>query len=278
MGKSYFYTNPLEWHGKEHQLKSNDAYQRWNLPRGGICCPTSTVRTIQEMSNYAYSINDKTAWVNLYGSNTLATKLPGGTVVKFTQTTNYPWEGEVTLTCTQSSKTNYSLKLRIPQWAKGATLKVNGKAVSEPVNPGSYFAVDRKWRKGDVVELHLPMAVELLEAHPMVKENHNKTAVKRGPIVYCLESQDVDKTVSLKNIAIPKSVAFTPVYKKELLGGVTVLQGKAWNYPDTTEWNQALYKKIELAEPQQTAIQLIPYYAWNNRGIGQMAVWIPLVK
>ncbi len=276
-GKSYFYTNPLEWHGKKHKLMSNDALKRWNLPRGGICCPTSTIRTIQEISNYAYSINDKTVWVNLYGSNTLNTKLPDGTSVNFTQTTNYPWEENVKLTCNESGKNNYSLMLRIPEWAKGAVVKVNGKAASEAINNGMYFTLNRKWNKGDVVELRLPMAVEMLEANPMVKENINKTAFKRGPVVYCLESQDLNKDERLKNIVIPVTANFKPVYKKDLLGGVTVLQGKALNNVKTP-WDNRLYKKIELSKPQETTIQLVPYYAWNNRGIGEMAVWLPLVK
>ena len=274
-GKSYFYTNLLRFYGKNHQLLSSDSYHRWNLPRGGICCPTSTVRTIEEMSNYAYSINDKGVWVNLYGSNTLNTELPNGNAVSFTQTTNYPWDEDVKIVCEASIKNNISLMLRIPAWAKGATLHVNGKPIADKIIAGEYFGLNRKWAKGDVVELHLPMKVQLVEAHAKVEANINQVAIQRGPIVYCLEQQDVTDTVALSNLKIPSNIQLTPVYKKELLGGITVLQGVALKKDAVNYSSNTLYMQVENDKLKQVKIQLIPYYAWNNRGLGEMAVWLP---
>ncbi|MCX6327736.1 MAG: glycoside hydrolase family 127 protein [Bacteroidia bacterium] len=277
-GKSYFYTNVLRWYGKDHVLLSQDAYQRWNLPRGGICCPPNTVRTIAEMSNYVYSLSDKGVWVNLYGNNTLKTLLSDGTPVQFIQETNYPWDGAVKITCEQSAKKEFSVMLRIPGWAEDVTLKVNGTAVSRQPSSGSYFELSRKWVKGDVLELNISMPVQLIEANPLVKENTNKIAVKRGPLVYCLESQDIEENVSLKDIIIPGDIDFKPMYKKDLLGGVTVLQGKAWKNVAETNWSSALYKIMKVPKPKEVNIQLIPYYAWNNRGVGEMAVWLPAAR
>lgn len=277
-GKSYFYTNMLRFYGKDHKLLSSDAYQRWNLPRGGICCPTSTVRTIEEMSNYAYSINTKGVWVNLYGSNTLNTKLPDGNIVSFTQTTNYPWDEDVKIVCEASIKNNISLMLRIPAWANDATVHVNGKVVTEQIIAGKYVELNRTWRKGDVVELHLPMKVQLIEANAKVEANVNQVAIQRGPIVYCLEQQDIADTVSLSNIKISSNVQLTPVYKKELLGGITVLQGVALEKDAATWQSNGLYTQVDNGKLKPVKIQLIPYYAWNNRGIDEMSVWLPLTR
>jgi len=277
-GKSFFYTNVLRWHGQEHKLLSQDSHQRWNLPRGGICCPPNTVRTIAEMSNYAYSVSDKGLWVNLYGSNTLKTTLPDGTAVQFAQVTSYPWDEEVKLTYQESKKKDFALMLRIPEWAVGATLKMNGKAVGQLLTAGKYFELHRKWVKGDVVELHLPMKVQLVEANPLVEENINQVAVKRGPVVYCLESLDLPNNVKLGNIAIPQNIELEPVYKKGFLGGVMVLQGKALSKDHSPSWRKTLYQESKTSQLKIIDVQLIPYYSWNNRGISEMAVWLPVSR
>lgn len=277
-GKSYYYTNVLRSYGKDHNLLSSDARQRFNLPRGGVCCPPNTVRTIAEMNNYAYNISDKGIWVNLYGSNTLKTKLLNGSAISFKQETNYPWEENVKFTYLESQTNDFALSLRIPGWAAGTTLKVNGKSLQQPVTADGYIELNRKWIKGDVVELHLPMKVQLVEANPLVEENTNKIVVKRGPIVYCLESPDLPQNVNLESISIPLNIALTPIYKNDFLGGVTVLKGKALSIENKTDWNTSLYQEAKASPSKPVDIQLIPYYSWSNRGVSEMAVWLPFSR
>jgi DUF1680 family protein len=276
-GKSFFYTNVLRWFGKDHKLESNDSYERWNLPRGGICCPSNTARTIAEMSTYAYSVSNNSVYVNLYGSNTLNTTLPSGNKVNFIQQTEYPWDGTIKLTCLQSQDALYSLQLRIPQWAKGASIIVNGKVTNEPIESGKYFKLERNWKKGDVVELILPMQVQILTANPKVTQDLNHVAISRGPVIYCIESCDIPANTKLQNIFFSGTSEFTPIYKPSLLGGITVLQGKVYlinNLP-----GNKLYKTVKNDKDLSTInISLIPYYAWNNRGIGEMAVWMPVIN
>jgi len=122
------------------------------------------------------------------------------------------------------------------------------------------------------------MKVQLIEANAKVEANVNQVAIQRGPIVYCLEQQDIADTVSLSNIKISSNVQLTPVYKKELLGGITVLQGVALEKDAATWQSNGLYTQVDNGKLKPVKIQLIPYYAWNNRGIDEMSVWLPLTR
>jgi DUF1680 family protein len=173
-GESYFYTNPLRWFGKDHKLLSQDAYQRWNLPRGGICCPPNTIRTIAEMGNYVYGVGDKGIYVNLYSSSQLKTKLLDGTRIEWEQQTDYPWQGTIKLRCNKSSAIPYAIMLRIPSWAEGASVKVNGKVLPGRFPVGEYYEVKRSWSTDDTVELKLPMKVRFVKADPRVESTINQ--------------------------------------------------------------------------------------------------------
>src|SRR5581483_5814122 len=160
-GRRYFYTNTLR------QLDTMPAPLRWSRRRepwiNCFCCPPNRVRTIAELSNYAYGRSDDALWVHLYGGSTLDTELPGGARVKLTQATDYPWDGRVTLTFDAAPAAPFALRLRIPAWADGASVTVNGQPGTPPV-PGRYLALKRTWAAGDTVRLTLPLRVRLLEA------------------------------------------------------------------------------------------------------------------
>ena len=111
--------------------------------------------------------------------------------MKLEQQTNYPWDGKITLKIVKAPKDNYAFLLRIPGWSQGATISINGKNIDDAIVSGSYQKVAQKWKKGDVIELNIPMPVELMQANPLVEEIKNQVAVKRGPIVYCLESNEL---------------------------------------------------------------------------------------
>jgi DUF1680 family protein len=135
--------------------------------------------------------------------------------------------------------------------------------------------VNRSWTAGDVLTLDLPMPVRLMQAHPLVEETRNQVAVQRGPIVYCLESTDLAEGVRVADVLIPRQIELKPRFDAGLLGGLTVLEGRAVARREAT-WTGALYRELPAANPEPIDLRLIPYYAWGNRGRSEMTVWIPL--
>ncbi|SDT16433.1 hypothetical protein SAMN05216490_2631 [Mucilaginibacter mallensis] len=273
-GKSFFYTNPLS---VDDDLPFRD---RWSRDRVGYiaysdCCPPNVVRTIAEVSNYAYNISGKGLWFNLYGGNKLSTKLKDGSPIKLTQTTDYPWNGNIKIHFDETLGKEFSAFLRIPGWCKSATLMINGKPVGIKLISGEYVAVTRNWKIGDEMELQLPMPVKMMEANPLVEETRNQVAVKRGPIVYCLESVDLPKGKKIADIALSPKAKLKPQLIKIANCDIMSLTGVA-DIRDENNWNNNLYKEVSLANPNtKLNIRLIPYYAWDNRGHVNMETWIP---
>ncbi|WP_419789094.1 glycoside hydrolase family 127 protein [Mucilaginibacter sp. X5P1] len=273
-GKSFFYTNPLSI---DDDLPFRD---RWSRDRVGYiaysdCCPPNVVRTIAEVSNYAYNISDKGLWFNLYGGNKLSTKLKDGSPIKLTQTTDYPWNGNVKIHFDETPGKEFSAFLRIPGWCKDASLMINGKTADIKLTPGEYAAITRNWKAGDQLELQLPMPVKMMEANPLVEETRNQVAVKRGPIVYCLESVDLPKGKKIADIALSSKANLKPQLIKIANSDIMSLNGFA-DVRNENNWNNSLYKEVSLANINtKLNIQLIPYYAWDNRGHVNMETWIP---
>jgi hypothetical protein len=182
----------------------------------------------------------------------------------------------VTLTIEKAPAREVSLMLRIPAWAEGATLH-EGNGPARKVAAGSYASVRRVWAGGDRVELRLPMQPRLVAANPYVESARNQVAVARGPLVYALESPDVPAGIRVSEIALAPATPFKERFDKSLLGGVMLLEAEARVRPEG-EWSGLLYRTLR-PEPARTArIRLIPYYAWANRGMSHMTVWIPLAE
>ena len=275
-GKNFFYTNPLS--------VSDDLpfQQRWSRDRVGYiaysdCCPPNVIRTIAEVSNYAYSVSEKGVWVNLYGGNTLGTILKDGSKIKITQHTDYPWNGSINMTINQGASKPFSMFLRIPEWcSNGAKLIINGKPASVRLIPGQYAAVNRKWNTGDKITLTLPMPVKMMASNPLVEETRNQVAVKRGPVVYCVETAGIPKDAKLFNLSLSAKGLLTP--QKIMIDhtDVMALTGKA-NVNDVN-WKNKLYSDISNRVKRTIDVQLIPYFAWDNRGKGEMETWIPVER
>lgn len=272
-GTKFFYTNTLR------QVNNLPFELRWSRRRepyiSCFCCPPNIVRMIAQVSNYAYSLTEDGVCVTLYGGNILETNLWDGTRLRITQESDYPWDGEVKMTLYLQARKEFSLMLRIPDWAEGAAVRINRKSVPAKPPSGKYFPIRREWADGDVVELSLPMPVRLMEAHPLAEELRNQVAVKRGPIVYCLESTDLPEDIAVSEITIPRDIRFRPRFDPKILGGVTVLEGRA-EYLKQGDWTDALYRELSPGRPESIDVRLIPYYAWGNRGPSEMTVWMPV--
>lgn len=272
-GNSFFYTNPLSL-SDEFPYKLRWSGGRVNYISLSNCCPPNTVRTISEVSNYLYSVTDKGLWFNLYGGNTLTTKLKDGSPITLTQETNYPWDGNIRVKLTKAPKKNFSLFFRIPGWSDGAQIQVNGKLKDIQTKPGEYVELSGKWSDGDVIELILPMPVKLYEANPLVEEVRNQVAVKRGPIVYCLESADL-KEKNAFDVVIPASITLKPRMTKIGNTEIMCLEGQA-ELQEDSGWKDQLYKEVSTTTPRPVPVTLIPYFAWGNRGHSDMTVWMPV--
>ncbi len=264
-GKDFFYTEALR------RTKEFPYTMRWPKHRqryiSCFCCPPNTLRTLCQAQEYAYSIKGDTLWVNLYGQNNLKTK-----DLEIEQQTNFPWDGHIRLTI-KKAKNLKSIRMHIPSWSTDLSLKLNG----EPILVED-LRQPRQWKKGDIIELDLPMPARLIEANPLVEEAKNQIAVVRGPIVYCLEGQDIEGGHRINDIAIPADAHFIEVpvtiagTKMIALETDALLTGQdAWD-------NNTLYRELRPAGKQKVKIRLIPYYAWDNRGIDDMSLWLPLAR
>ena len=264
-GKDFFYTEALR------RTKEFPYTMRWPKHRqryiSCFCCPPNTLRTLCEAQEYAYSMKGDTLWVNLYGQNELKTK-----DLEIVQQTNYPWDGHITLTV-KKAKHLASIRMHIPGWSTDMILKLNGQPVL-----AEDLRQPRKWKKGDTIELDLPMKAHLVEANPLVEETKNQIAVVRGPVVYCLEGQDIEGGHRINDIAIPADIQFTE--KKITISNrdMIALEGDALLVNNDSWSNNQLYRDLRPVEKKKVKIRLIPYYAWDNRGIDDMSLWLPIAR
>jgi DUF1680 family protein len=239
-----------------------------------FCCPPNIARTLARFHERAASIGEEGLFVHLYGGSRLDVATDDGRRLALREDGDYPWSETLTFTVTDSSGGGIPLHLRIPGWSSGATLTVNGSAVAVS-EPGTYTRIEREWQAGDVVELTLPMPVRVLRAHRLAEEATNQVAVRRGPVVYCVETADLPDGVVLEQVALRRGAAFEPVEGEVAGHRVIALETEAAVLPGSDE--DALYDDLADTELSAAAVRLVPYFAWGNRGAGEMSVWLPLV-
>ncbi|MFC1633741.1 glycoside hydrolase family 127 protein [Planctomycetota bacterium] len=315
-GQRWFYCNPVTWDGTEGMMikQTNGRNPNRLVPghQSGVrweymncyCCPPSVTRTTAKIHNWFYNISDDGAlWVNFYSGNKLSTTLADGSPITLTQVTDYPWDGRIQVTLDDVlTHKPVSLYFRIPGWTENPTVTVNGTRTDVPPVPGSYLEIYRYWNPGDEIVLEFPMPVRLMEAKPKIVKLRGKVAVMRGPVVYCMELpvKEGGKEIFENGVYLPQSIELTPEHRSNFLGGVTVLKGKALTaggkklyartrdsgqgLPEQAAWEDGqLYRPMSPTKrkiPNEGTIQLelIPYYAWANRGLAYMDVWIPLAR
>jgi len=272
-GTNFLYTNPLR---VTDPLPVDLRWSRTRVPFvSSFCCPPNLVRTVAEVGDYAYGKSDGVIWVNLYGGSTLATELSGGQKIKLTQETDYPWNGRIRITINECGQTAFTLKLRIPGWVHGASVRINDRPANDSTVPACYFEIRRVWHPGDFVDLDLPMPVRLMEANPLVEEDLNQIALQRGPVVYCLESPDLPRGIHPADVVIPGNISLVARCDQRLLGGVVVLEGQALALSEQ-DWGGQLYHESNVTSARPVKVRFIPYFAWDNRGPSEMTVWLPL--
>lgn len=270
-GTNFFYVNPLR---NTDPLPTELRWQHQRVPfMSSFCCPPNLARTIAGSAQFAYAKSDAAIWVNLYGANELEADLPGVGGVKLMQETEYPWNGRVRIKILSAPEKEFSLKLRIPGWAKDATVRLNLQP-AQSVKSAGYFDIRRQWRAGDMVDLELPMPVRTMEANPLVEETLNQVAFQRGPVVYCLESPDLPPGARISDVRVPAGVKFLARFDRRLLGGVVVLDGKVLTRAGES-WDGKLYREVQPDKYQTNNVKFIPYCVWQNRCPSEMSVWLP---
>ena len=237
---------------------------------GCACCPPNIARLIAGIGEYAYSQSERDAYVHLYIQGSAELDI-AGQKVKISQKTRYPWCETVEISVHPEQEAAFALALRIPGWCRGAKIKVNGKAGSLAASTTKGYAhITRTWKKGDRVELTLPMPIERIEAHPRVRMDCCKVALQRGPIVLCLE--EIDNGPNLADLFLPRTAKLTAEYRPRLLGGTVVIRGKA-RRRDLSGWSNQLYRP-DRTNTKAVNMLAVPYFLWANRKPGEMIVWI----
>jgi hypothetical protein len=269
-GKLYCYRNPLAYDPSSGDKIRNPWYDT-------TCCPPNLERTFAALPGYFYSTSAEGVYVHFYDNSELQWQLENGAKLSIKQTTQYPWEGTVQLAVTPASPEEFTLFVRIPGWSKRNTVKVNGSPVAG-VTAGEYLPIKRSWSAGDAVELSFDMQPQAVHANLAVTDDRGRIAFQRGPIVYCMEQ--LDQAVAPADAAdFPRYTAqlietTATVYQPDLLEGVVVLEHPGALLPaEPGSLYQATLPSREAAHP--TTLRLIPYYAWSNRQLSAMQVWVP---
>ena len=255
-GDKHFYTNPLTTNGRS----------RWEWPgHDCACCPSNLVRVIASIGGYAYSHDDDTIHVNMYLESNATIPLPGNSV-ELTQTTRYPWDGDIRIRVAPEKAGAFAVKLRIPGWARNipqpgnlykyldecsepVTVAVNDQPLEIAVDQG-YVTIERTWQAGDTIHLLLPMPIRRVIAHPKATADAGLVAIERGPMVYCAEFKDNDFDVA--DLKLPDDLALDATYEEDLFGGAVTITSR-----------------------DNSKLKLIPYHLYANRGEGWIRVWMP---
>jgi len=268
-GDRFFYDNPME------SVHNHDR-SPWF---GCACCPGNITRFMASVPGYVYATGENSIYINLFAAGDAEFTIDGNKM-KINQETRYPWDGKVKVTIEEAAGTKFPLWIRIPGWAQNKpvpselyhfvnhnaekyTITVNGKSVS-PVLRKGYVEMKRSWKKGDVIELELPMPVRKVAANEKVENDRGKVVFQRGPVVYCFEDKDNNNGWMFNNFVNGNTTVKTQ-FEKDLLGGVVTL---SMNGEKIAEKNGKTFV-------EKTVLKAIPYYAWNNRGKANMLVWMP---
>lgn len=268
-GDRFFYGNPLASSGT-HQRRE------WF---GTACCPSNIARLVASLGNYIYSTSNNAAWVNLYIGSDVSIPVQRESF-NLSMQTGYPWNGKTTIAVTAAPKKAMQLRLRIPGWLREpapgglysfenkqdtkCTITVNGKPVDYKVEQG-YAVIDRKWKKGEVVEINTPMEVRRVVSRPELKQNNDRVAIQYGPMIYCVEG--ADNSGQAWNFIVPQATNFNVQYEAGLLGGVNTIV--------FTVKEPAGAPDGQTIQIKDRTVKAIPYFSWNNRGANQMQVWLP---
>jgi DUF1680 family protein len=273
-GKTFFYVNPLRSRGSHVREKWFEC----------ACCPPNLMRLLASLEHYLMTVDGDGVQIHQYASCRASLTLPSNHSIEFDMETSYPWDGHVVVRVRAASDTDISVSLRVPGWSRGCQLRVNGEAAigPEPLegNDG-YFRVRRTWRRGDKVELDIPMTVRSVVPSVAVDAIRSNVAYERGPLVYCFEGLDIPGRASVEGIRVPSEARASELRGVLYPGeeGVALAVEVVYEAVTTKGWWPYVDDSSGLERSQivgdAASVRGVPYYAWGNRGRSDMRVWLP---
>jgi len=261
-GESFFYMNPL-------QSRTGERRHHWNPV---ACCPPNIMRLLASLHHYLATVTDTGIQLHQYATSTIRAIVSGSGPVELAVETGYPWSGAISIEVVSTGATEWTLSVRVPAWARGATLD------GEPVAPGGYAELARRWQAGDRVALELDVSPRLTAPSPRIDAVRGCVALERGPIVYCIEQHDLADGVDLAEVGVDPAAGLVESGPVDQLGGLPGV-ALAGVVRELDGWRQSEYldlREVPAAAPgAPTQLLAVPYFAWANRGVGGMRVWIP---
>lgn len=270
-GTEFFYVNPLEV--IPEQLRTNRTLHHVLPERrkwmGVACCPPNIARTLSNLGSYVYSADKDTVFFNLYVSGNVKAHV-AGEALNITVETQYPYDGKISVSVAGNGNCGFALAFREPGWTKIEKIFADGEEIKVVHKKGYLYTEKKIWTENTTFTFEISMEPVLLCAHPSVAFDTGKAAVMRGPIVYCAE--ETDNGTDLGSIILNANGKMSCEYQKDFLGGTVVITAESWRI-SKDGWEGRLYQPLkEKLEP--CTIRMIPYSMWNNRGVGEMRVWM----
>ena len=268
-GERFFYVNPLEVDpaacaADKRLVHVKPERQKWF---SCACCPPNIARLVSSLPAYMVTVSPDTAYFHLYIGGELRVPLGGGKLA-IRMDADLLRDGQINVTILAGCAKG-ALAFRIPGWTRNAVIEGNGKEIR---TENGYYIVTGAWQAGDTVRLDFPMPVRALAAHPLVRETADMLCFARGPLIYCAEQADNGALLHLLRVS-PESTKSAQVEPLDIAGltlPTLTVPGARILPPD----HAALYADWQPPRTEKTDIRLIPYFAWNNRGLGEMRVWI----
>jgi len=275
-GNKYFYENMLR------RTKSIGYELMWPIERSSFfkcfCCPTNLSRSIMQVLEYTYMVSEDAVWLGMYGSSEAKFELKNGAAFTLVQETDYPWDGVIRFSF-KDVKNNkpFTLKIRVPGWTEEGTITVNGnKQTLSASNANTYVDIMVDNPADTVIEADFKMKVRYMVAHAKVEEDINQVAVVRGPLVYCMETSDAD-VETIDDIFLLSNARFEEVPYEILGKRMVALQTEGAILEKEQYDRDALYQPLSVKGVRKIPIRMIPYFAWDNRGFGEMRIWMPIM-
>lgn len=277
-GTTYFYVNPLrQVRDLPYPLRRpgdpmdavpppSDHRLRQEYMQACFCCPPNIARVLAELPYYVYSQGPADLWVHQFVDGHVKTTF-NGVDVTVRQRTSFPASGEIELQVDARTPVRGTLRIRVPGWADGVQVSVDG------VVEKGYVVIDREWHH-DTVSVRIPLRPRLMVAHHFLEENTNQVSVVRGPVVYCVESAELPDDVGIETVAIRPAERFSEEAGDGIFAGHVLLRTTAARLPRQAG---GLYAELNPTPPTDLDVRLVPYALWANRGPGEMSVWLQLL-
>lgn len=277
-GASYLYVNPLQVRSRSYVRSGPVGAGEEEIRRpewhGCACCPPNVMRLFSSLEHYLLTSDENAVQIHQFADLDLRLQMAQGAVALSVRT-EYPWDGKIVVRVGSAATQQWMLCLRIPAWARQFALQINGQSAPAVRNDFGYIEIDRVWQSGDTVELTLPVEPTWVYPNPRVDAVRGCVALESGPLVYCFESHDQSADISLDDIRVQTQATIGRTSQPIPGNGAAM---EVYATMPAASWRAELYRHGAFdtqGKERQVSLVAIPYYAWGNRGMRTMRVWVP---